>query len=97
MKLEGSQGQELVSRSKTLGGPSILSKGVPQFPLVVISLLPVRGIARAGYSKADVKQYLFEHARIAARSFDYVATCNNLLQHVKLSRKDCCPFSHAIQ
>ena len=38
-------------------------------PLVVLSPILVETIAKAGWSKADVKQYLFDHARLPAWEF----------------------------
>ena len=39
-------------------------------PLVVLSPILVETIAKAGWSKADVKQYLFDHARRPAWEFE---------------------------
>lgn len=39
-------------------------------PLVVLSPILVETIAKAGWSKADVKQYLFDHARLPAWEFE---------------------------
>ena len=39
-------------------------------PLVVLSPILVETIAKAGWSKADVKQYLFDHARLHAWEFE---------------------------
>jgi hypothetical protein len=39
-------------------------------PVVCLSPLVAGIIARAGYSKKDVREYLFEHARVPARQFD---------------------------
>ena len=39
-------------------------------PLVVLSPIIVQTIAKAGWSKLDVKKYLFEHARIPAFEFE---------------------------
>ena len=39
-------------------------------PLVVLSPIIVQTIAKAGWSKADVKQYLFDHARLPAWEFE---------------------------
>lgn len=39
-------------------------------PVICLSPLVARIIARAGYSKRDVRQYLFEHARVPAWEFD---------------------------
>lgn len=39
-------------------------------PLVLITPIIARQIARAGWSRRDVKRFLFEHARMPARHFD---------------------------
>ena len=39
-------------------------------PLVVLSPILAETIAKAGWSKADVKRYLFEHARLPAWEFE---------------------------
>ncbi len=39
-------------------------------PLVVLSPIIVETIAKAGWTKADVKQYLFDHARLPAWEFE---------------------------
>jgi hypothetical protein len=39
-------------------------------PLVVVSPIIAETIARAGWSKADVKRYLYEHARLPAWEFE---------------------------
>ena len=39
-------------------------------PLVVLSPIIVETIAKAGWSKADVKQYLYDHARLPAWEFE---------------------------
>ncbi|HEV2008310.1 MAG TPA: UGSC family (seleno)protein, partial [Burkholderiales bacterium] len=39
-------------------------------PLVVVSPIIAETIARAGWSKADVKRYLYEHARLPACEFE---------------------------
>ncbi len=39
-------------------------------PLVVVSPIIAETIAKAGWSKADVKQYLFDHARLPAHQFE---------------------------
>jgi hypothetical protein len=39
-------------------------------PLVALSPLIAGTIARSGWSKADVRQYLFDHARLPAHEFD---------------------------
>jgi hypothetical protein len=42
-------------------------------PLVLLSPVLARTIAQAGWSKADVKRYLFDHARMTAREFERYA------------------------
>jgi len=39
-------------------------------PLVVLRPIIAETIAKAGWSKLDVKRYLFEHARMPAREFE---------------------------
>lgn len=39
-------------------------------PLLVLSPILAETIAKAGWSKADVKQYLFDHARMTAAEFE---------------------------
>ena len=39
-------------------------------PLVVVSPIIAETIAKAGWSKSDVKQYLFDHARVPAWEFE---------------------------
>lgn len=39
-------------------------------PLLVMSPIIAKTIARSGFSKADVQKYLFEHTRIPARQFE---------------------------
>lgn len=41
-------------------------------PLVLLSPILAETIARAGWTKQDVKQYLFEHARMRARDFEHL-------------------------
>ncbi len=41
-------------------------------PLILLSPIIAETIARAGWSKADVRQYLFEHARIPAWQFERI-------------------------
>ena len=63
-------------------------------PLLVISPIIAKTIARSGFTKADVQKYLFEHARIPARLFeDYLGRYTNfvpgrrtLLDLVKLGK-----------
>ena len=39
-------------------------------PVICLSPLVAGVIARAGYSKSDVRQFIYEHARVPAREFD---------------------------
>jgi hypothetical protein len=39
-------------------------------PLLVLSPILAQTLARAGWSKQDVKQYLYDHARLPARKFE---------------------------
>jgi hypothetical protein len=39
-------------------------------PLLILSPILARTIKNSGWTKRDVKQYLFEHARIPARKFE---------------------------
>ncbi|MBI4192033.1 MAG: hypothetical protein HY525_16015 [Betaproteobacteria bacterium] len=61
-------------------------------PLLVISPILAETIARAGWSKADVKRYLFEHARFPAWEFErYLRDWTirgvwNLAEEVRLGR-----------
>ena len=41
-------------------------------PLLLLSPIIAETIAKAGWSKADVKRYLFDHARVTARNFEQV-------------------------
>ncbi len=41
-------------------------------PLILLSPILAQTIAKAGWSKADVKRYLFEHARIPAWQFERI-------------------------
>jgi hypothetical protein len=41
-------------------------------PLVLLSPILAQAIARGGWSKQDVKQYLFEHARLPAWKFEHM-------------------------
>jgi hypothetical protein len=48
--------------------------------MLVLSPVLARAIASSGFSKTDVKQYLFEHARISARRFErYIGEWTNLV------------------
>ncbi len=49
-------------------------------PLLVLSPVLAETIARSGFSKADVKQWLFEHARLPAWKFErYIGHWTNLV------------------
>lgn len=41
-------------------------------PLILLSPILAQTIAKAGWSKADVQRYLFEHARIPASQFERI-------------------------
>ncbi len=49
-------------------------------PLLVLSPVLAETIARSGFSKRDVKQYLFDHARMPAEKFErYMGAYTNLV------------------
>jgi hypothetical protein len=49
-------------------------------PLLVLSPILAQTIAKSGFSKQDVKQYLYEHARVSARKFEqYIGEFTNLV------------------
>jgi len=49
-------------------------------PMLVLSPVLARAIASSGFNKQDVKQYLFEHARIPAEKFErYIGEWTNLV------------------
>jgi hypothetical protein len=49
-------------------------------PLLVLSPIIAKTIAKSGFSKADVQKYLFEHARIPARQFErYLGSFTNVV------------------
>ncbi len=49
-------------------------------PLLVLSPVLAETIAKSGWSKADVKQYFFEHARMPAAKFEkYIGEWTNLV------------------
>ena len=49
-------------------------------PLLVLSPVLAETMAKSGFSKDDVKQYLYDHARITARKFEqYIGGYNNLV------------------
>ena len=51
-----------------------------QKPLLILSPILAETIAKSGYSKADVKRYLYEHARIPAWKFErYLGQWTNLI------------------
>jgi hypothetical protein len=51
-----------------------------QRPLLILSPIIARTIAASGWSKRDVKQYLFDHARIPAWKFEtYIGKWTHLL------------------
>ncbi|MBT6273072.1 MAG: hypothetical protein HOI95_02945 [Chromatiales bacterium] len=49
-------------------------------PMLVLSPVLARTIANSGFSKQDVKQYLYDHARMTARQFErYIGEWTNLV------------------
>ena len=48
----------------------VMGYGPEMHPQVVMPPVIARLIAAEGYSKADVRNYLFEHARVPAWEFD---------------------------
>ncbi|MGK0170120.1 MAG: hypothetical protein ACI9W2_001843 [Gammaproteobacteria bacterium] len=49
-------------------------------PLLVLSPVLAQTIAKSGFSKQDVKQYLYDHARVSARKFEqYIGEFTNLV------------------
>jgi hypothetical protein len=54
-------------------------------PMLLLTPVLAETIARAGWSKRDVQQYLFDHARITAREFDRYASTWQGLAHPPLS------------
>ncbi len=66
-----------------LGGNSIR-------PLVLLSPITAEALAGAGYSKADVKRYLYEHARFTARRYEELssgATLQDSVQNRRLPKQ----------
>lgn len=56
-----------------------LADGTQQ-PLLILSPILAETIARSGFAKADVRQFLFEHARIPAWKFEhYIGAWTNLV------------------
>jgi hypothetical protein len=63
-------------------------------PLLLITPILARQIAKAGWSKADVKRYLFDHARMPAEYFDRLLNFGdwvnpgpwNIEEHVRLRK-----------
>ena len=61
-------------------------------PLVLLTPIIAESIAQAGWSKQDVKQYLFDHSRICASQFerilrDWAGKANwNLAEEVRAGR-----------
>ncbi|MEM7404610.1 MAG: UGSC family (seleno)protein [Pseudomonadota bacterium] len=49
-------------------------------PMLILSPVLARTIARSGYSRDDVKQYLYQHARVPANAFErYIGEWTNLV------------------
>jgi len=86
-------GWELVFTSGSSGTPGY---ACTQRPHLIISPCIAEVIARSGYSKEDVKRYLYEHARIPAWKFEQIERWRNLretlceLVEVGLIPRQCC-------
>jgi hypothetical protein len=52
------------------GDGSVITKGPEVSPLLALSPVLAKTLARGGYSKRDVQQYIYEHAKVSAREFD---------------------------
>jgi hypothetical protein len=48
-----------------------LTMGPEVSPQLVLSPVIANALAKGGYSKLDVQQYLYEHSKVPAREFDY--------------------------
>ncbi|MFH1651242.1 MAG: hypothetical protein ABID87_03975, partial [Chloroflexota bacterium] len=74
---DGEEQLSIIARevARELGGPiiAIIEHMGPEFnPLVCVSPLVAGIIAKAGYSKDDVRKYLYEHARVTVEQFNYI-------------------------
>jgi hypothetical protein len=76
--VHGNSAEELLpyladALAKQIGWEVVFTVGMAtgsQQPLLVLSPILAETIAKSGFSKRDVKQYLFDHARIPARKFE---------------------------
>jgi hypothetical protein len=59
-----------VSQALTLTPLAVFKFGPEAHPLICLSPLVAKTIAQGGYSKNDVKKYLYENARIPAKLFE---------------------------
>lgn len=84
----GSKGEELLpyladALAKQVGWELCFTLGLAdatQQPLLILSPILAETIARSGFSKTDVRQFLFEHARIPAWKFEaYIGDWTNLV------------------
>ncbi len=53
------------------GDGSIITKGLEMTPQLVLSPVLARTIAAAGYTKANVQRYVYEHSAVSATEFDF--------------------------
>jgi hypothetical protein len=84
----GSTAKELLpyladALAKQIGWEVCFTVGIAtgsQKPLLILSPILAETIARSGFSKQDVRQYLYDHARIPAWKFEhYLGTWTNLV------------------
>lgn len=84
----GSRAEELLpyladALAKQIGWEVCFTVGIAtgsQKPLLILSPILAETIARSGFSKQDVRQYLYDHARIPAWKFEhYLGTWTNLV------------------
>lgn len=59
-----------VKQTLLAGDGSVITKGPEQAPQLVLSPVVARSLAEAGYSKRDIQQHIFEHAKVPACEFD---------------------------
>jgi hypothetical protein len=52
------------------GDGSVITKGPEVSPLLALSPVLAKTLAGGGYSKGDVQQYIYEHAKVSAGEFD---------------------------
>jgi hypothetical protein len=69
--------------AKQIGWELVFTVGMAnssQRPLLILSPILAKTIAASGWSRADVKQYLFDHARIPASKFElYIGKWTHLM------------------